>query len=92
MAAQGCEFYLRVLKVSLTSERFFFFQQLYWVLLLLYTTQIYNTTHTHTHTKEKKEKEKRKKKQKPKRGRCKGTNVPCEASPLHQDLRSNKIK
>ena len=51
---------------------YFFFPQLYWVLL--------NPPTPPPEKKDKKRKEK--KKQKPKRGRCNGTNVPCEASPL----------
>ena len=72
MAAQGCEFYLRVLKVSLTSERFFFFSTaLLGAPLVIYNTNLQYNTHTHTQ-KKKKRKKKGKRSKNPKGGGAKG--------------------
>ena len=71
MAAQGCEFYLRVLKVSLTSERFFFSTALLGAPLVIYNTNLQYNTHTHTQ-KKKKRKKKGKRSKNPKGGGAKG--------------------
>ena len=72
MAAQGCEFYLRVLKVSLTSERFFFFNSFIGC-SSCYIQYKFTIQHTHTHTQKKKKRKKKEKRSKnPKGGGAKG--------------------